>query len=146
VLSDVRAPDRDGDDLGAARFDGVARLFEVPVLAGADQQARPEAAVADRQRVCAVHGATVGDGGTRGGTGVREAQRRLRRGSHPADSTRTGKFTELDMKQLRCALSCSAASLCASTGSEKRTRGRSTTSTKRIFPSFMPRRPLARSE
>jgi mono/diheme cytochrome c family protein len=40
VLADVGAPDRDGHDLGAGRFDCRARLGEVLVLAGADEQAR----------------------------------------------------------------------------------------------------------
>jgi len=56
VLADVRAPDRDGDDLCAACLDGVARLVEVAVLAGTDQQAGREAAAADDERVGVVHG------------------------------------------------------------------------------------------
>jgi hypothetical protein len=39
-LADVGAADGDGDDLGARGVDGFARLREVLVLAGADQQAR----------------------------------------------------------------------------------------------------------
>ena len=39
ILADVRAADGHGDDLGAARLDRGARFLEVPVLAGADEQA-----------------------------------------------------------------------------------------------------------
>jgi hypothetical protein len=41
-LADIDATDGDGDDLGAGGIDGFARLGEVLVLAGADQQARAD--------------------------------------------------------------------------------------------------------
>ena len=49
VLPDVRAADRDGDDLRAGRVDRRARLREVLVLAGADEQARAVRPARDRQ-------------------------------------------------------------------------------------------------
>ena len=39
VLTEVRAPDGDGDDLRAACLDRGPRLFEIPVLPGTDEQA-----------------------------------------------------------------------------------------------------------
>ena len=51
ILADVGAPNRDRDDLGAAGVDRRARLGEVLVLAGADQQARGVGLARDDERV-----------------------------------------------------------------------------------------------
>ena len=47
----VDAAQRDRDDLGARKADGLAPLLEGPVLARADQQARAELAAADDQGI-----------------------------------------------------------------------------------------------
>src|ERR1044071_6749519 len=51
VLADVGAADGDGNDLGAGCLDRRARLGEVAVLAGADEQARRVALAGDDERV-----------------------------------------------------------------------------------------------
>jgi hypothetical protein len=50
-LADVGAANRHGDDLGAGSIDGGARLREVLVFTGADQQARSVGAAGDDQRI-----------------------------------------------------------------------------------------------
>src|SRR6266705_3108096 len=51
ILADVGAADRDGNDLGAARFHGAARLVEVPVLSRSDQPARAIGPPGDEERI-----------------------------------------------------------------------------------------------
>ena len=60
-------------------------------------------------------------------------------------SCRTGKFTELAMKQPSCAFSCSACALSTSVPCATVTRGRSTTSVNRSLPSFTAITPCASS-
>ena len=50
-IGDVHAPHRDGDDLGAGGVDRGARLGEVAVLAGADDQARAVRLAAELEEI-----------------------------------------------------------------------------------------------
>ena len=95
-------------------------------------------ALAARCDVLLMRGGAAGRGGP-----PRRSTQAAAQAAASCGSTRTSKFTELDMKQLACALSCSARARSACAGSASVTCGCSTTSTIRILPSLIASVPVA---